>query len=119
MKAAVPNLCRASGVSHEFRLAYRTLTYYLERVRDGEPARTRYLALRSFLHRPLLRYEEHFSPETHEDVVTPDNAAAVGRINAVIDQLNELRGQQSTDFEKLDALHTELEALISGNTSLS
>lgn len=118
-KRPVPNICAASGVSHDFRLAYRNLTHYLERVADGEPARTRFLAARSFLHRPVPRYEQQFDPEEFERVVTPANEAVVTRINSLIERLNALREDGVTDYDTLAALRSELDAAIAGTAQSS
>ncbi len=116
MKKPVPNLCAASGISRDFRSAYRNLTHYLERIEAGEPPRTRFLAMRSFLHRPIPRYEEHFDPAQYNDVMNPANEAAIARINQIVGRLNALRESASADYKTLTSLRAELEDVISGET---
>ena len=119
LRRPVPNICEATGLSHDFRLAYRNLTHYLERVADGEPARTRFLAARSFLHRPVPRYGEHFDAGQFDNVVTPGNQAAVAHVDALIDRLNALREKAVIDYDTLAAIRAELDAAISGTTPVS
>lgn len=114
MKRPVPNLRSATGVSHDYRLAFGNLSNYLERVRDNDPPRTRHLARRAFLHRSIPRYEEHFDSEVYADVITDFNRDVVAKINAIIDSVNELRKANITDYDRLHPLEQELLSLISG-----
>ena len=114
MKKTVPNVRPASGVSRDYKIAFGSLTNYLERIRDKEAARTQHLAKRAFLHRHLLRYEEHFDPEIYEDVVTDANREVVAKINAIIDTVNELRKTNVLDYDRLKPLEQELLELIAG-----
>ena len=91
MKIPVPNLCAASGVSHDFRLAYGNLNNFLERIEERESPRARFLAKRSFLHRPIPHYDEYFNSEKHDRVITDENREVIGRINRLVDRLNALR----------------------------
>ena len=114
----VPNICQESGISYEFRSAYRTLNHYIERVEADEPARTRYLALRTFRHREIQRYQEYFDPEKYERVITPVNQAAVAKLNEIVDRLNAVRKSKDVnqDLALLLSLRAELEAVISGKS---
>lgn len=114
MKKAVPNLSTATGVSHDFRIAFGNLSNYLERIRDNDPPRTRHLAKRAFLHRTIPRYEEYFSPETYANVQTESNREVVAKINAVIDTINELRKDEVVDYDRLYPFEQALLRLISG-----
>ena len=119
MKKDVPNICQHSGVSYDYRMAFGSLTNYLEKVADNDPPRTRHLALRAFLHRVIPRYEEHFNPEEYDNVVNNLNSPVVKRINNIVDKLNELRSQKISDFEVLHPLKISLVNLVlSGDEEL-
>jgi hypothetical protein len=117
MKLPVPNICAASGVSCDYRLAYGNLNNYLERIENGESARTRFLAMRSFLNRAIPKYQEYFDPEKYVDVVTPRNETVVTRINELVERLNELRINEVTEFDILAPLRAALEAAIAGQNA--
>lgn len=117
MKIPVPSTSPISGISYDFRLAYGNLNNYLERIEANESPRTRFLAKRSFLHRPIPRYEEYFNPEKYDGVITDMNREAIARIDLLVDRLNELRENEVTDYEKLAPLRNALNALVSGNAS--
>ena len=114
MKKDVPNICQNSGVSYDYRMAFGSLTNYLEKVADNDPPRTRHLALRSFFHRVIPKYEEFFDPGEYVNVVNNLNCAVVEKINNIVDKLNELRSQKISDFEALQPLKVELVGLITG-----
>lgn len=114
MKKTIPNLRSATGVSHDFRIAFGNLSNYLERIRDGDPPRTRHLARRAFLHRSIPRYEEHFDPEVYADVITDSNREVVAKINEIVDTVNAHRKANVVDYDKLHPLEQELLSLISG-----
>ena len=116
-KIPVPNICSASGVSYDFRLAYGNLNNYLDRVEANESPRTRFLAKRSFLHRPILRYEEFFNPEKYDRVITDMNREVITRLNQLVQHLNELRENEAIDYEKLAPLRNALNALVSSNAT--
>lgn len=117
MRIFVPNICVATGVSYDFRIAFGNLNNYLERIEENEAPRTRFLARRSFLHRPIPHYQEYFSSEKYNGVITDQNREIVARINAIVDQLNRLREQEITDYETLAPLRNRLNTLISGITT--
>ena len=117
MNFPVPNICPVSRVSRDFRLAYGNLINYLERVEANELPRTRFLAKRSFLHRQIPRYEEYFSPEKYDGVITHENIVVIAGINQLVDRLNALREGDITDYETLAPLRDALDALIAGRTS--
>jgi hypothetical protein len=114
-KIPIPNICSASGLSYDFRLAYGNLNNYLERIEAHESPRTRFLAKRSFLHRPIPRYEEYFNPEKYDGVITDMNREAIARIDLLVERLNGLRENEATDYEKLAPLRNALNAIVSGN----
>lgn len=114
MKKNIPNICERSGISYDYRLAFGNLTNYLERVSAGDPARTRYLAKRAFLHRAIPKYEEYFDPQEYDNVINDQNRATVEEINSLVEKLNELRTQGITDFDVLNPFKKLLE-LIEGN----
>jgi len=114
MKTPVPNVCEASGISYDYRLAYGNLNNYLERIENGESARARFLAMRSFLNRAIPKYQEFFDPDQYTDVITPKNESFVTRINEIVDQLNSLRTNDVTDFDSLAPMRAALDAAISG-----
>lgn len=114
MKKAVPNLSTATGVSHDFRIAFGNLSNYLERIRDNDPPRTRHLAKRAFLHRAVPHYEEYFGPEAYADALTESNREVVANINTVVDAINELRKSEVVDYDRLHPLEQALLSLISG-----
>ena len=113
MKKDVPNIRQKSNVSYDYSLAFGSLTNYLERVAADDPPRTRHLALRTFFHRLIPRYEEYFDPEEYNNVINSQNNAVVEKINNIVDKLNELRSQKISDFELLHPLRVELISLIS------
>lgn len=119
MKIPVPNLCAASGVSYDFRLAYGNLNNYLERVEANESPRTRFLAKRSFLHRPIPHYEEYFNLDKYGAVITDGNREVIARINRLVDRLNALRESEVTDYEKLAPLRDVLDALVAGKAPVA
>tara|TARA_B100000686_G_C16419220_1_gene776281 strand:- start:361 stop:738 length:378 start_codon:yes stop_codon:yes gene_type:complete len=119
MKKNVPNICRDSEVSHDYSVAFGSLTNYLERVADDDPPRTRHLACRAFLHRVIPKYEEYFPPEEYEDVINSQNGATVDKINSIVEKLNELRSQKISDCEVLQPLRIALVDLISGGDKKS
>jgi hypothetical protein len=119
MKIPVPNLCAASGVSYDFRLAYGNLNNYLERVEANESPRTRFLAKRSFLHRPIPHYEEYFNLDKYGAVITDGNREVIARINRLVDRLNALRESEVTDYEKLAPLRDTLDALVAGKAPVA
>lgn len=119
MKIPVPNICTASGVSYDFRIAFGNLNNYLERIEENEAPRTRFLARRSFLHRPIPHYEEYFNPEKYDGVITNQNRETVEHINALVDQLNRLREQEITDHKTLAPLRDALNTLISGMAAVT
>jgi hypothetical protein len=112
MKKDVPNICSKSNVSLDFSLAFGSLTNYLERVDAEDPPRTRHLAMRTFFHRVIPRYEEFFDPEEYDNVVNNQNSAVVEKINNIVDKLNELRSQKISDFEVLHPLKLVLGSLL-------
>jgi len=112
MKKNVPNICQNSSVSHDYSLAFGNLTNYLERVAADDPPRTRHLALRSFFHRVIPKYEEYFNSEQYSDVINSQNETVVKKINNIVDKLNELRSQKISDFEALEPLKIALVSLI-------
>lgn len=114
MKIPVPNLSANNHVSRDFRLAYGNLNNYLERIEDEDPPRSRFLAKRSFLHRNIPRYEEFFSPETYADVVNENNQDVVARINLLVDQLNDCRGNEWVEYETLAPLRNALDQVVIG-----
>lgn len=113
MKKEVPNICHNSNVSNDYNLALGSLTNYLERVAADDPPRTRHLALRSFLHRVIPKYEEFFDPGEYDNVINNQNFAVVEKINKIVDKLNELRCKKVSGFELLQPLKVELVSLIS------
>ena len=113
MNKDVPNICQHSGVSYDYRMAFGSLTNYLERVDADDPPRTRHLALRAFFHRLIPKYEEYFNPEEYNNVVNNQNRAVVEKINNVVDKLNELRSQKISDIEVLHPFKVALGSLIS------
>ena len=113
MNKDVPNICKHSGVSYDYRMAFGSLTNYLEKVADNDPPRTRHLALRAFLHRSIPSYEEYFTVEEYDTVVDNLNREVVEKINNIVDKLNELRSQKLSDFEVLHPLKISLDNLIS------
>jgi hypothetical protein len=113
MKKDIPNICQHSGVSYDYRLAFGGLTNYLERVAAGDPPRTRHLALRTFSHRLIPKYEEYFDPEEYCNVINSQNGAVVEKINNIVDKLNELRAQKTSDFEILHPFKVALVNLVS------
>jgi len=113
MKKNIPNISQNSNVSYDYKLAFGSLTNYLERVDTGDPPRTRHLALRAFFHRVIPRYEEYFNLEEYDSVVNNQNSAVVEKINNIVGKLNELRSQKISDFEVLQPLKVELVSLIS------
>jgi len=112
MKKDVPNICLRSGVSHDYSLAFGSLTNYLERVSADDPPRTRHLALRAFFRRVIPRYAEYFSPEEYNNVISSQNRLIVEKINNIVDELNELRSQKISDFEVLNPFRVALVGLI-------
>ena len=113
MKKEVPNICKHSGVSYDYRMAFGSLTNYLEKVADNDPPRTRHLALRAFFHRVIPKYEEYFKLEEYDNVVNNQNRVVVENINNIVDKLNEQRSQKVSDFEVLHPLKIALSNLIS------
>ena len=111
----VPRISPVNGISYDFRLAYGNLTNYLERIEANEAPRTRFLAKRSFLHRPIPRYGEYFNPEKYNGVITDTNRETIARIDLLIDRLNKLRENEITDYEKLAPLRDALNAIVSGS----
>jgi hypothetical protein len=119
MKKNVPNICLGSKVSNDYFVAFGGLTNYLERVADDDPPRTRHLAFRAFLHRVIPKYEEYFSSEEFNDVINSQNGATVEKINSIVQKLNELRSQKTSDCEVLQPLRIALVDLISGGDKKS
>jgi hypothetical protein len=119
MKKKVPNICRDSKVSHDYSVAFGSLTNYLERVADDDPPRTRHLAFRAFLHRLIPKYEEYFSPVEYNNVINSQNSATVDKINSIVEKLNELRSQKISDCEVLQPFRIALVDLISGGDKKS
>jgi hypothetical protein len=119
MKKDVPNICENSNVSYDYSLAFGSLTNYLERVAADDPPRTRHLALRAFSHRLIPKYEEYFDSEEYSNVINSQNAAVVGKINSIVDKLNELRSQKISEFEVLHPLKVALFSLISSGDEKS
>ncbi len=113
MKKDVQNICQHSNVSFDYSLAFGSLTNYLERVAADDPPRTRHLALRAFFHRVIPKYEEYFNPEEYNNVINSQNNAVVGKINNIVDKLNELRSHKISDFEMLQPFKVALVSLIS------
>ncbi len=113
MKKDVPNISHNSNVSYDYSLAFGNLTNYLERVAADDPPRTRHLAMRSFLHRIIPKYQEFFNPEEYSNVINSQNSAVVEKINRLVDRLNELRAQKISDNEVLHPIRVELVSLIS------
>ena len=113
MKKDVPNICQNSGVSYDYRMAFGSLTNYLEKVADDDPPRTRHLALRAFLHRVIPKYEEYFNLEEYDNVVNDLNSEVVEKINNTVNKLNDLRSQKTSDFEVLHPFKVALGNLIS------
>jgi hypothetical protein len=112
MKKKVPNICPNSGVSVDFCLSFGSLTNFIERVSADESPRTRHLALRTFLHRVIPKYEECFDPEEYDNVVNIQNSDTVKKINNIVGKLNELRSQKISDFEILQSSMKSLLNLI-------
>ena len=108
MKKKIQNIKPKYGLSRDFKIAFGNLSNYLERVRDGESARSRHLAKRSFLHRAIPKYEEYFDPDIYENVITNFNSENIFKINSLINQVNEMRATENTDFAKLSLLEQEL-----------
>ncbi len=116
MKKEVPNICSQSGVSYDYNLAFGSLTNYLERVADNDPPRTRHLALRTFLHREIPKYDAYFDPKEYDNVISSQNNEVVNKISNIVDKLNDLRSQKISDFEVLHPFKETLVSLItSGN----
>jgi hypothetical protein len=115
MKKNIPNICPHSGISYDYRLAFGSLTNYLERVSEGDPARTRHLAKRTFLHRHIPKYEEYFDSREYDNVINDQNHALIEQLNGIVEELNELRTQEIVDFDVLNALRMKLLGLIKGN----
>ena len=115
MKKNIPNICPHSGISYDYRLAFGNLTNYLERISEGDPARTRHLAKRTFLHRRIPKYEEYFDSQEYDNVINDQNRAVVELINEVVEKLNASRTQGVTDFKTLHSFKEKLLALINGN----
>lgn len=114
MKKPVPNLSPVTGVSYDYRIAFGSLSNYLEKIRDNDTPRTRHMARRAFLHRAIPRYEEYFDSATYRDVITDRNRVTVSQINAIIDTINELRKASVTNYDRLHPIEQELLSLISG-----
>lgn len=113
MKKDVPSICQHSGVSYDYRMAFGSLTNYLEKVADNDPPRTRHLALRAFFHRVIPRYEEYFNLEEYDNVVNNQNSAVVEKINNIVGKLNELRSQKISDCSVLVPFKVALDSLLS------
>ena len=60
MKKAIPNLNSVSKLSNDYLKAFSTLDYYLECIQENVSPRTKHLSKRSFIHRPVLKYEVYF-----------------------------------------------------------
>tara|TARA_Y100001936_G_C15555646_1_gene399698 strand:- start:20 stop:379 length:360 start_codon:yes stop_codon:yes gene_type:complete len=119
MKKDVPNICPKSKISYDYSLAFGGLTNYLERVAADDPPRTRHLALRSFLHRVIPKYDEFFDPEEYNNVVNSQNKLVVEKINSIVGKLNMLRSQKLSDLETLQSCRGSLLSLISGGNEKS
>jgi hypothetical protein len=119
MKKDVPNICPNSNVSYDYALAFGGLTNYLERVAADDPPRTRHLAMRSFFHRLIPKYEEYFEPEVYGNAVNSQNSGIVERIDSIVEKLNELRSQKISDFDVLNPLKIALVDLISNGNDKS
>jgi hypothetical protein len=52
-------------------------------------------------------------------VINSQNAAVVGKINSIVDKLNELRSQKISEFEVLHPLKVALFSLISSGDEKS
>ena len=119
MKKKVPNICSQSGVSYDYNLAFGSLTNYLERVADNDPPRTCHLALRTFFHREISKYEAYFDPKEYDNVINSQNNEVVAKISGIVDKLNDLRSEKISDFEVLLSFKETLVSLISsGNEKL-
>jgi len=114
MKKEIPNICGRSGVSCDYRLAFGNLTNYLERVAEEAPARTRHLAKRAFLHRPVPKYEEYFDSREYGNIINNQNRSVIEQMNDIVEKLNVLRTQGIIDFDVLNALRMKLMKLIKG-----
>lgn len=114
MKLPIQNLSYKTHISLDFRLAYGNLNNYIESIEEGDSPRSRHLAKRTFLHRNILHYEEYFSQEKYENVITDDNRQDIERMNQLVDQLNECRKKEITDYSVLSPLRNALDEIITG-----
>ena len=119
MKKDVPNICQITNVSYDYSLAFGGLTNYLERVAEDDPPRTCHLAMRTFFHRSIPKYEEYFNPEEYNNVINSQNNTVVEKINNIVDKLNELRSQKVSDCEVLLPFKVALVGLLSSGDEKS
>lgn len=110
----VQNISEKSGVSKEYMLAFGTLDNYLRRVDKKEEPRWVNLAKNAFLHRPILKYSEYFPPAEYGDVITEKNKETIKKLNNIVDELNKMRENNQTDYEKLSPIWEKVNQLIFG-----
>jgi hypothetical protein len=112
MKLTLPNISDKNRLSKDYRLAYGNLNNYLESVEEAAPPRSRFLAKRSFLHRNVPHYDEYFSPDKYDHVVTNENRQLISQLNQFVDQINECREKEIYDYKTLSALRDALDDII-------
>lgn len=89
----VPQIVDKTGVSADYWNEYFASTIRLERGL--------FYVAESFREYPVKKYEQRFSPEKYENVITPENRARVTRLNELSDMVNGTFVDVST-FTELD-----------------
>ena len=110
----LPNVISTSGLSSDYRLAFGSLSNYIERTQEDNLPRTRHLALKAFKHRHIKNYLEYFDPQVYSNVLTEKNKSAVDKISQQIELLNEIRLNEDVDLNQLMEIHQCLTDLLSG-----
>lgn len=117
-KQPVPNICQRTGISRDYKTALGTLHNLLQK-REDDP-RSVFLAKRFFTARAIPRYQEYFSDDKYEGVVTDSNRETVDRINTIIDSINQERdklptnSQDAENMQRLRVYYSEIVSLIQG-----
>lgn len=110
----VPNASEKTGVSRDYILVFGAVDNYIRRIEKNEEPRWLNLSKNTLLHRPILRYEEHFPPGKYENVVNGKNKETITRLNEVVDEINRIRESGNLDVGKLKELWIKANSLING-----
>jgi len=111
-KITLPELSKSSDLSRQYLLVLGGVINYLESIEEQAPSRVRYLAKRTFIHREIPYYDDHFSSDKYCGVITPDNQNTISQVNNFVDQINHHRTNDSTDYDAIRNLVDKVIKLI-------